>query len=78
MPPDADNPITFEVEGRGKLIGVDNGDPSNTEDYKGTTKKAFHGMCLAIVQSTGKAGPIRLTATSPGLKPATLTITAKS
>jgi beta-galactosidase len=78
MPPDADNPITFAVEGPGKLIGVDNGDPSNTEDYKGTTKKAFHGMCLAIVQSTGKAGPIRLTATSPGLKPAMLTITAKS
>jgi beta-galactosidase len=60
------------------LIGVDNGDPSNTEDYKGRTRKAFHGMCLAIVQSTGKAGSIHVRATSPGLKPATLTIAAKS
>ncbi len=28
------------------------------EDYKkGKQRKAFHGMCLAIVQSNGKAGP---------------------
>ena len=74
MHPDAENGITFEVEGEGRLIGVDNGDMSNMEDYKGKQKKVFHGMCLAIVQSTAKAGQIRVTATSPGLRPATVTI----
>ena len=75
--PDADNAIAFEVSGPGKLIGLDNGDPGSTEDYKGKQRKCFHGMCLAIVQSTGGAGQIRVTATSPGLKPATVAVTAR-
>ena len=76
--PDADNEIGFEIQGEGQLIGVDNGDMSNPEDYKGKQKKAFHGMCLAIVQSNGNAGQIRVTATSPGLKPASVTVATKA
>ena len=77
MHPDADHEITFEIQGAARLIGVDNGDMSNQEDFKGKQKKAFHGMCLAIVQSTADAGQIRVTASSPGLKAATATITAR-
>jgi beta-galactosidase len=76
--PDADNEITFEIQGPGKLIGVDNGDMSNQEDFKGKQKKAFHGMCLALVQSGAEAGQVRVTAASPGLKAATLTIATKA
>ena len=65
--PDADHEVTFDIQGEGKLIGVDNGNMSKMQDYKRQQKKAFHGMCLAIVQSTGNAGQIRVTATSPGL-----------
>ncbi|MBZ5623544.1 MAG: DUF4982 domain-containing protein [Acidobacteriia bacterium] len=76
--PDADNEIAFEVQGEGRLIGVDNGNMSDmAADFKGKTRKAFHGMCLAIVQSSAGAGQIRVTATSPGLKPGTATILAK-
>jgi len=75
--PDADNEISFGVQGEGRLIGVDNGDMSNEEDFKGKQKKAFHGMCLAIVQSTASAGQIQVRAVSPGLKPATLTVVTK-
>jgi len=78
MHPDANNEITFEVQGEGKLIGVDNGDMSDMSDFKGKVRKAFHGMCLAIVQSTAQAGQIRVTATSPGLKPASVTVTTKA
>ena len=78
MHPDADNEITFDIQGPGKLIGVDNGDMSNQEDFKGKQKKAFHGMCLAIVQSTASAGQVRVTATSPGLKPVTLSFATKA
>jgi beta-galactosidase len=49
-----------------------------TVDFKGKTRKASHGMCLAIVQSTANAGQIRVTATSPGLKPATVTIATRA
>ncbi len=78
MHPDADNEIAFAVEGAGRLIGIDNGDMSNLEDYKGTQKKAFHGMCLAIVQSTGASGEIRVMASSPGLKAGTAAISARA
>ena len=35
MHPDAENEIAFDIQGEGKLIGVDNGDMSNREDFKG-------------------------------------------
>ena len=72
--PVADNEITFEIQGVGKLIGLDNGNSSSHENFKGTKRKAFNGLCLAIVQSTKKPGKIQLTATSPRLKAASVTI----
>jgi len=75
--PDAENEITFEIAGEGTLIGVDNGDMSNSEGYKGKQRKLFHGLCLAIVQSTGNAGEIRVTASSPGMKSGTVTMAAR-
>jgi len=74
--PDADNEIVFELQGEGKLIGVDNGDPRSHEDFKANRRRSFHGLCLAIVQSTARSGEIRITASSPGLKPYDLTVAA--
>lgn len=76
--PVADNEVTFEIQGEGKIIGLDNGDPMSHEDFKGSRRKVFNGLCLAILQSTAKPGQIRLTATSPGLKPGSVTITTKA
>ena len=45
------------------------------EAFKSDRRKAFAGMCLAIVQSTAHPGRIQLTATSPGLKSSAVTIT---
>ena len=39
----ADDRITFSIEGNGTIVGVDNGDPTDTDSYKGTSRKAFHG-----------------------------------
>jgi len=68
------NEIVFTVEGQGRLIGVDNGDPLSHEDFKTNRRRTFNGLCLAIVQSTASAGSIRITAISPGLTSASLTI----
>ncbi len=76
--PDAANEIAFAVEGAGRIIGLDNGDPSSHEDYKASHRKAFHGLCLAILQSTGKAGRSTITASSPGLQPGSAVLTAKA
>ncbi len=74
--PLAGNEVFFDIEGEGMLIGVDNGDPRSHEDYKSTRTKAFHGLCLAIVQSTSRAGSIRVTASSPSLRSGAAVITA--
>jgi beta-galactosidase len=72
--PTADNEVTFEIQGEGKIIGVDNGYLASHEDYKSNRRKAFNGLCLAIVQSTAKAGRIQMSATSPGLKSSSVAI----
>ena len=77
MVPAAGQEVAFVVEGEGRLIGLDNGDPMSHEDYKGTRRKAFNGLCLAIVQSTAKAGQIRVTASSPGLRAGSVTVATK-
>jgi beta-galactosidase len=77
MAPTAGNEVAFELEGEGKIIGVDSGDTQSHESYQSNRRKAFNGLCLAIVQSTGKPGQIRVTASSPGLKPGSVTVTTK-
>jgi beta-galactosidase len=76
--PVTDNAVMFQVSGNGKLIGVGNGDPTNHESDKGTSRKAFGGLCMAVVQSTKTGGDITVEATSPGLEPARITIAAKA
>jgi beta-galactosidase len=72
--PVADNKISFEIQGEGTIIGVDNRNPFSHEDFKGNNRKAFNGLCLVIVQSRIKPDRIQLTATSPGLKPNHITL----
>ncbi len=75
--PEADNLISFQVSGSGKLIGVGNGDPSSHEADKASERHAFNGLCAAIVQGTKQAGQITVQASSPGLESATATIDAE-
>lgn len=76
--PVAENEITFKISGSGKLVGTGNGNPTDQGPDKGTSRKAFGGLCMAIVQSSKNAGAITVEASSRGLTPATLTINAKS
>jgi beta-galactosidase len=75
--PVADNEVSFRISGEGKLIGVGNGDPTCHESDKGTSRWAFCGLCMAIVQSTKTAGNITVEATSPGLGPARVRVASK-
>jgi beta-galactosidase len=76
--PTADNDVTFELEGAGRIIGVDSGDPASVESFKGIHHKAFNGLCLAIVQTARDAGSIRITASSTGLRAATVELNSKA
>jgi beta-galactosidase len=72
--PTAENEVTFDVQGEGKLIGVDNGNPQSRDSYKVNHCKAFNGLCLAVVQSAAKSGSIRIAASAASLQPAAITI----
>ncbi len=74
--PVTDNEVVFRVSGAGKLIGVGNGDPTDHASDKGTSRKAFSGYCMALVQSSKNAGNIRIEAASPGLTSASISIAA--
>jgi beta-galactosidase len=55
---------------------VGNGDPSSHEPDKARRRRAFAGLCQALVQTRGQRGVIRLTARAAGLRPATATLHA--
>ncbi len=75
--PDADNLVNFSVKGEGVLVGVDNGNQISLESFQKNKRKAFHGMCLAIVKSTQKEGQIKIVAKSKFLTSAEVTVKTK-
>jgi beta-galactosidase len=76
--PNADNLITFALEGPGTIAGVDNGDPTSHEPFQATQRKAFHGLCLAVIKAPRTSGEIRLSARAEGLRSEPVAITATS
>jgi len=73
--PLADNLVEFELVGGGRLAAVGNGNAATTASFQANQRKAFNGMCLAIV-GCDKAGAsnFMLEAHSRGLKSATIEI----
>ena len=62
--PKANNPIAVTVSGPGALAGLDAGDSTNHDSYKGTSHAAFNGKLMAIIRSTTTAGMVTVNATS--------------
>jgi len=72
--PNADNLVHFELEGEGEIVGVGNGNAMSLEPAKGKERRAFSGMCQVIIQGAGKAGNIKLRASSLGLPEAIISL----
>lgn len=72
--PYADNRIYFTVEGNGELEATDNGNQVSMESFKSHERRAFHGMCLAVVRSGLQPGNLVLKASADGLQPAGCTL----
>lgn len=77
MVPDADNLVQFTINGNGWIAAVDNGSETSMESFRGNQRKAFNGLCLAVIQSTGKSGTVALKASADGLQPAAVEIMVK-
>jgi len=75
--PNADNLVKFKIKGAGIIAGVGNGNPISHEYFKAGERKAFHGLCLVVIQSKREQGAIRLSAESEGLQTADLLFRVK-
>ena len=76
--PRTDNLIEFAVDGPGRIVATDNGDPTNMVPFPSHKRKAFNGLALVIVRSdAGNAGTITVKAKSPGLKDALVEVKSK-
>lgn len=74
----ANNRVQVKVSGAGRLLGLDNGDSTDYDPYKGLSKRLFSGKLMAIIGSTNEAGTIQIEVSSEGLEGATATIESKS
>jgi beta-galactosidase len=75
--PDADNiMVNFEVTGNGKIAGVGSGNPRDMSSFQQPRKKAYQGICLAIIRPDNIPGKISVRATAEGFKEVSLVITA--
>lgn len=64
----ARNLIRVEVSGAGRLVGLDNGDSTDYDSYKGDNRRLFSGKLLAMIESTLEPGEITVRAYSEGLE----------
>ena len=72
----ANNRVTISINGPGCLIGLDNGDSTDYDQYKGTDRRMFSGKLLAVIAATFEEGDIIIKAESESLKTAVLTLKA--
>ncbi|MEE4569482.1 glycoside hydrolase family 2 TIM barrel-domain containing protein [Paenibacillus polymyxa] len=64
--PNQDVDLSFELHGDGRILGIDNGDLTSDEPYKGKGRRTHRGRCLVIVQSGDVAGELLLQASADG------------
>ncbi|MBQ4312030.1 MAG: DUF4982 domain-containing protein [Oscillospiraceae bacterium] len=72
----ASDRVNVEVTGAGRLIGLDNGDSQDFEQYKCTSRRLFSGKLLAIIAAKDKPGDINVSIASPSAKGMELTLKA--
>lgn len=64
--------VTVQVEGAGHLVGLDNGDSTDEDSYKGNSRRLFSGKLLAIIETGTTPGAVRIRVSGKGLKSAEL------
>lgn len=73
----ANNRVNVMVSGAGRLVGLDNGDSTDYEQYKGTSRRLFSGKLMAIIAAKDAPGEINVTVSSPSLPDSTVTLFAE-
>ena len=73
--PRASSQVSFSVEGDGDFRAAGNGDPTSLESFVKPIRRTFNGKCMVYLQSTDKAGSMKLKTTAEGLQSADIIIT---
>lgn len=72
----ADNRISVKVTGAGRLLGMDNGDSADFEQYKTDSRRMFSGKLLAVIGAKTEPGKIRVEVSSVGMETKVVTLSA--
>ena len=67
--------ISFEIEGPGLLVGIDNANLKDTELYKGSSRKVWKGRALGIVCGLLQQGNIQVKVKYPGIPETKIVLT---
>ncbi len=71
----ASSPISFTVTGAGRSLGIASGNMNDVSTFKATSRNAYRGKALIVIQSTPTPGTINVTVSSGSLTQATLALT---
>ncbi|MGN0295582.1 MAG: glycoside hydrolase family 2 TIM barrel-domain containing protein [Lachnospiraceae bacterium] len=66
--------VRITAEGAGMLIGTDNGDSTDPDGYKDSSRRLFSGKLLAVFRADTRAGNLVIRVASEGLHEETLCI----
>ena len=72
----ARNRVKVSVSGAARLMGMDNGDSTDYEQYKTDNRKMFSGKVLAMLASDKTAGEIKVTVSSVSMPDETIVLRA--
>jgi beta-galactosidase len=63
----ASNRVQVQVTGAGRLLGLDNGDSTDYDPYKGLSRRLFSGKLMAVIGAALEPGTIRVEVASAGM-----------
>jgi beta-galactosidase len=72
--PAAEETSSSKYTGPGVIVAVDSADNSSPAPFQASERKAYHGICFAIVKAATGPGRITLSASSPNLEKDLITI----
>ncbi len=72
----ANNRVKVKVTGAGRLVGMDNGDSTDYEQYKSDNRRMFSGELLAVIASKCEPGEIKVSVSSEGMETQTIMLEA--
>ena len=76
--PGASHLVEFSVEGPARIAATDNGDPTSHASFQSHSVKAFNGLALVILESSGEPGTIKVKAKAKGLGTAVCRLSSSS